>query len=108
MCEKALLADAANMQIKQRLEELQMQAVNLDRTLGAINQTLNDTGDLSIPKAIEQTLNLKSKIDEIHDVQRKGKIEHVNHDMQSCFAPDKENKDSDSESTESPRYDFLN
>jgi hypothetical protein len=85
-----------------------MQAVNLDRTLGAINQTLNDTGDLSIPKAIEQTLNLKSKIDEIHDVQRKGKIEHVNHDMQSCFASDKENKDSDSESTESPRYDFLN
>ncbi|KAK4012198.1 hypothetical protein OUZ56_021298 [Daphnia magna] len=56
---KTLLADAANMQMKQRLEELQMQAVNLDRTLGAINQTLNATGDLSIPKAIEQTLNLK-------------------------------------------------
>ncbi|KAI9555803.1 hypothetical protein GHT06_018319 [Daphnia sinensis] len=103
MCEKALLADAANMQMKQRLEELQMQAVNLDRTLGAMNQTFNDTGDLSIPKAIEQMLNLKSKIDEIQDVQRKGEIEQVNHDMQSCIASDKENKDSDSESTGSPR-----
>ncbi|XP_057364516.1 chromosome-associated kinesin KIF4-like [Daphnia carinata] len=103
MCEKALLADAANMQMKQRLEELQMQAVNLDRTLGAMNQTFNDTGDLSIPKAIEQMLNLKSKIDEIQDVQRKGEIEQVNHDMQSCIGSDKENKDSDSESTGSPR-----
>uniref|UniRef100_A0A0P5WKK1 Chromosome-associated kinesin KIF4A protein n=1 Tax=Daphnia magna TaxID=35525 RepID=A0A0P5WKK1_9CRUS len=103
MCEKALLADAANMQMKQRLEELQIQAVNLDRTLGAMNQTFNDTGDSSVPKAIEQMLNLKSKIDEIQDVQRKGEIEQVNHDMQSCIASDKENKDSDSESTGSPK-----
>lgn len=84
-----------------------MQAENLDRTLGAMNQTVNDTGDLSVSKAMEQVLSLKSKIEEIQDVQRKGEIEQVNHDMQSRIDSDKENKDSDSESTESPKYDLV-
>ncbi|XP_046652792.1 chromosome-associated kinesin KIF4-like [Daphnia pulicaria] len=100
MCEKALLADAANQQMKQRLEELQVQT---EQTLGAMNQTINETGDLNATKTIEQVLSLKSKIEEIQDVQRKGEIEQVNHDMQTSNDSDKENKESDSESTQSPK-----
>ncbi|EFX89985.1 hypothetical protein DAPPUDRAFT_232248 [Daphnia pulex] len=100
MCEKALLADAANQQMKQRLEELQVQT---EQTLGAMNQTINETGDLNATKTIEQVLSLKSKIEEIQDVQRKGEIEQVNHDIQTSNDSDKENKESDSESTQSPK-----
>lgn len=69
-----------------------------------MNQTINETGDLNATKTIEQVLSLKSKIEEIQDVQRKGEIEQVNHDMQTNDS-DKENKESDSESTQSPKYE---
>lgn len=73
-----------------------------------MNQTFNETGDLDATKAIEQVLNLKSKIEEIQDVQRKGEIDQVNHDMQNSNDNDKENtsdKESDAESSEgSPKY----
>lgn len=77
-----------------------------------MNQTLNETGDLDATKAIEQILSLKLKIEEIQDVQRKGEIDQVNHDMQNSDDNDKENandKDSDAESSEesSPKYDTL-
>lgn len=70
-----------------------------------MNQTINETGDLNATKTIEQVLSLKSKIEEIQDVQRKGEIEQVNHDMQISADSDKENKESDSESTQSPKYE---
>lgn len=75
-----------------------------------MNQTFSETGDLDATKAIEQVLSLKSKIEEIQDVQRKGEIDQVNHDMQNSNDNDKENasdKDSDAESSEesSPKYD---
>jgi hypothetical protein len=70
-----------------------------------MNQTINETGDLNATKTIEQVLSLKSKIEEIQDVQRKGEIEQVNHDMQTYNDSDKENKESDSESTQSPKYE---
>ena len=82
--------------------------VQTEQTLEVMNQTINDTGDLNATKTIEQVLSLKSKIEEIQDVQRKGEIEQVNHDMQTSNDSDKENKESDSESTQSPKYDLVN
>ncbi len=70
-----------------------------------MNQTFNDTGDLNATKTIEQVLNIKSKIEEIKEVQRKGEIEQATHDMQ-CNEAEKENtedKDSDTESESSPK-----
>jgi len=72
-----------------------------------MNQTINETGDLDATKTMEQVLSLKSKIEEIQDVQRKGEIEQVNHDMQTSSDSEKENKESDSESTQSPKYDLI-
>lgn len=71
-----------------------------------MNQTFTDTGDANTTRAIEQVLSLKSKIEEIQDVQRKGEIEQVNHDMQISNENDKENlsdKDSDAEAEASPK-----
>lgn len=70
-----------------------------------MNQTMNETGDLNTTKTIEQVLNIKSKIEEIKEVQRKGEIEQVTHDMQ-CNEANKENvgdKDSEAESESSPK-----
>lgn len=74
-----------------------------------MNQTFNDTGDPNTTKAIEQVLSLKSKIEEIQDVQRKGEIDQVNHDMQTSNEENKENsdKDSDAEMETSPKYCSL-
>lgn len=71
-----------------------------------MNQTLSESGDMDTTKAIEQVLNLKSKIEEIQDVQRRGEIDQVNHDMQLDDETNKENigdKDSDSETDVSPK-----
>lgn len=109
MCEKALLAEAANQQMKQRLEELQVfpspnqristgpnrfffcRQAQAEQTLGAVNATLNDSRDPEATKTIEQVLSLKTKIEEIQDVQRRNEIDQNNHDMLSNNEADKEN-----------------
>ena len=69
------------------------------QTLGAMNQTLNETKELDVNKTIEQVTSLKSKIEEIQDVQRKGEIDQVYHDMQQ-ETEDKENVDTGKNSDE--------
>lgn len=70
-----------------------------EQALGVMNQTLNDTKELDVNKTIEQVASLKSKIEEIQDVQRKGEIDQVFHDMQQ-ETEDKENVDSGNNSDE--------
>ena len=64
-----------------------------------MNQTLNETKEFDVNKTIEQVTSLKSKIEEIQDVQRKGEIDQVYHDMQQ-ETEDKENVDTGKNSDE--------
>ena len=74
--------------------------------MGAVNQTFSDTRELDGPKTIEQLVSLKSKIEEIQDVQRKNEIEQNNRDMHADDE-DKENIASSSgdEDGSSPTYE---
>ena len=101
MCEKALMADAAAQHMKHQLDQLKVCSAYLtqtlsnisnqemisfnqaqaEQTLGTINQTLNETRELDGTKTIEQVLNLKTKIEEIQDVHRKGEIDLANHEL---------------------------
>lgn len=85
---------------------LQAQA---EQTLGAMNATFNDTKDLDATKTIKEVLNLKSKIEEIQDVQRKNEIEQNNRDIPINEEENKENLDinGDGEEESSPKYLFV-
>lgn len=77
-----------------------------------MNQTLNETKELDVNNTIAQVLSIKSKIEEIQDVQRKGEIDQVNHDIQQDNDDkDKDNVDSGNNSDEelaaSPKYNLI-
>ena len=73
-----------------------------------MNQTCNGNEtirDPNVTRTLEQVMSLKSKIEEIQNVQRKGEIDLVNHELNSDSSSedikdagsdeDKENADED-------------
>lgn len=73
-----------------------------------MNATFNDTKDLDATKTIKEVLSLKSKIEEIQDVQRKNEIEQNNRDMPIDEEENKENVDINGDEEESsPKYNIF-